>query len=322
MIDEISLDRLSAFKVGNAQNIDAGTGVTVIIAPDGASCGVDVRGGGPATRETDLLRPENMVQQAYAVMLAGGSAFGLAAADGVMRALEQAHIGLPIFGAHVPIVPSACLFDLNVGDPHVRPDADMGAAAVASALAGDPVEEGCVGAGTGATVGKILGFDRAMKSGLGICAMGMGPVFVAAIVAVNAAGSVYQDGKVIAGPRGGNGEPLGAIDGLEAFLSSQPAPERTTTANTTIGCILTDAALDKSQATKVAQMAHDGYARAIDPVHTPSDGDTVFCMSSGSFELSRAVDTVGIVAAEAMQRAIVRGVRSAHDAYGLPACRR
>jgi len=327
-IERATTADLPAFCLGNATDAQAGTGTTVIVARHGATGGVSVRGGGPATRETDLLRPENMVEQVFAVMLSGGSAFGLAAADGVMQALEEAGIGLKFADMCIPIVPSACLFDLLVGDSNVRPDAAFGRAAVRAALEGAPFEEGIAGAGTGASVGKLLGPDRSMKSGLGLEVLRFGDVIVGAVVAVNACGCVVdRDGSVIAGMRDENGQLLApesivpaALSVLQQLSDADATGETAAIANTTIGCIMTNAALTKAQASKVADMTHDAFARAIMPVHTPNDGDTVFCLASGEVgNLFDPVSTVGLLACEAMQHAIYRAVRRAGEAYGLPA---
>lgn len=327
-LESASIADLPAFRLGNATDASAGTGTTVVVVPHGAIGGVSVRGGGPATRETDLLRPENMVERVFAVMLSGGSAFGLAAADGVMHALEEAGIGLKFSNMCIPIVPSACLFDLMVGDSAVRPDASFGRAAVRAALEGAPFEEGVVGAGTGASVGKLLGPDRSMKSGLGLEIMRFGDIVVGAVVAVNACGCVVdRDGSVIAGMRDEHGCMVAsesivpaALSALQQLGDADAAGETAALANTTIGCIMTNAALTKAQASKVADMTHDAFARAITPVHTPNDGDTVFCLASGEVgNLVDPVSTVGMLACEAMQQAIYRAVRRADEAYGLPA---
>lgn len=323
-IEPASLADLPAFKLGNATDEAAGTGTTVIVAPAGVIGAVDVRGGGPATRETDLLRPDCAAEQVFAVMLSGGSAFGLAAADGVMGELEQHGIGLAFAGHCVPIVPSACLFDLLVGDSAVRPDASFGRTAVAAALAGEPFREGNVGAGTGASVGKLLGLDRMMKSGLGCQVLRFGEAIVGAVVAVNACGSVVgRAGGAIAGPIGDDGVPMQPQDSLAASLGALRNPRGmgadAMSANTTIGCVFTNVKLTKAQAAKVASMTHDAYARAITPVHTPNDGDTAFCLTSGEVEATDPVDMAGILACEAMQEAIYRAIYLAKSAYGLPA---
>lgn len=324
MFEQASLEDLTAFRFGHAQDENTGTGCTAIIAPEGAVCGVDVRGGGPATRETDLLKPENMIEAVHAVVLSGGSAFGLEASCGVMDALSEQGIGFPVETALVPIVCSACLFDLLVGKP-AHPDKAMGRAAAEAALANEPFAEGCVGAGTGATVGKLLGGERAMKSGFGVSAVRFGDLIVAALVAVNALGNVRaEDGTWIAGCRGDDGS---VLDGGVAFeLTAQAmaaqaasANERSDApcANTTIGAIVTNARLTKAQATKVSSTCHDAYARAIKPVHTSNDGDTIFTLASG--EVDAMADLVAVMGTEAMQQAICRAALSATPAYGLPA---
>lgn len=329
MLQPATLADLPAFLCAHAEDARAGTGCTVFIAPDGATCGVDVRGGGPATRETDLLKPENMIQAVHGVVLSGGSAFGLAAATGVMDELAARGIGFPVESARVPIVVGACLFDLLVGQ-NAHPDAAMGRAAARTAFereAAEPLAEGNVGAGCGASVGKLLGGERAMKAGLGICGLRLGELTACAVVAVNALGNVRSaDGAWIAGCRDGEGR---VMDPLEAFgvLAQQAAahaeqeadPVAGPCANTTIGVVLTNARLTKAQATKASSTVHDAYARAIKPVHTSGDGDTVFTFASG--EVKADYDTFTILATEAMQGAVVRAVEQAEGAYGLPAAR-
>lgn len=322
MFDTASLADLPAFRCGHAQKIHEGTGCTVIVAPQGATCGVDVRGGGPATRETDLLRPENMIEAVHAVVLSGGSAFGLAASTGVMDELASRGIGFPLGEAHVPIVTGACLFDLLVGE-NAYPDAELGRKATKAAFdrnPNTPLAEGNVGAGTGASVGKLLGPEHAMKSGIGIRGLSMGDLAVVAIVAVNASGSICSaDGTWIAGCHDEDGR---VMDPLEAFsLGARNMDPKDTASgpctNTTIGAVLTNAKLTKAQATKVSSTVHDAYARAIKPVHTSNDGDTIFTFASG--EISTLPDVVAVIATEAMQGAIERAVRQSAGAYGLPA---
>ena len=323
---------LSAFLCGHADEPKAGTGCTVIIAPEGATCGVDVRGGGPATRETDLLKPENMVEQVHAVVLSGGSAFGLAAATGVMDELAERGIGFAMGDIHVPIVVGACLFDLAVGE-NAHPDAQMGRTAAKTAFelgAETPLSEGNVGAGCGATVGKLLGNERAMKSGVGICGARLDKLVTVAIVAVNALGNVRgADGRWIAGCRGSNGKVLEPLEAFQVAMAGM-APSAAQAAdaqgadaapcsNTTLGVVLTNAKLSKAQATKVSSTVHDAYARAIKPVHSSNDGDTIFTFASG--EVETYPDLVAIMATEAMQGAIVRAVTQAEGAFGLPAAR-
>ena len=299
------------------------TGCTVVLVTGGATGGVDVRGGAPATRETDLLRPENLVQEVHAVVLSGGSAFGLDSAGGVMRYLEEKGIGFPVRGTVVPIVVGASLLDLGIGG-NQKPDADCGYRA-AKAASGGPIAEGNVGAGAGATVGKSRGLEHAMKGGLGTAEIRVeGGLVVAALVAVNAAGDVIDrhTGEVVAGVRGENGELLDARRLLRSGAwprrspSQEPAEAR---ANTTLAVVATNARLTKAQATKVAQMAQDGLARSIFPAHTPGDGDTVFVLATGDLESEADVAQVGALAAEAVSDAIVRAVLAAESIDGYPA---
>ncbi len=332
MFEPASLNDLTAFYIGHAENVRAGTGCTVVVAPKGAACGVDVRGGGPATRETDLLRPENMIQDVHAVVLAGGSAFGLEAACGVMEALAERGIGFSLGSAHVPIVVGACLFDLLVGEP-AHPDKAMGRTAAEAALAQegaaadkDLLSQGNVGAGCGATVGKLAEPERAMKSGFGWTCLRAGNVTAAALVAVNALGCVRDEaGAWVAGVRdeaGGVMEPLSALERgavLAGSGSTAAKKPQGPCENTTIGVVLTNAKLTKAQAAKVSSTVHDAYARAIKPVHTANDGDTVFTFASR--EAEAPFDLVAVLATEAMQKAIVSAVRSAKGAFGLAAAR-
>lgn len=316
----VSVTQIPGFFAAHATNAQAGTGCTVIVCPHGAVGGVDVRGGAPATRETDLLRPEETVEVLHAVVLSGGSAFGLAASCGVAEELERRGVGLDVGVARVPIVSGACLFDLACGDARVRPTAADGRDACAAALDGGtaPLPRGNVGAGTGCTVGKLAGPDRAMKSGLGEDVERAGKLLCGAVAAVNACGDVRdpETGEPAAGMRTEDGRALASS--AEALLGgfAQMPLERT---NTTISCVVTNARLTKAQATKVAQMAADAYAHAITPTHTTNDGDTVFVMATG--EVDAPVDVVGALATRALGRAIVDGVRQAVSAYGYPAAR-
>ena len=293
--------------VGHVQDDQALTGCTVILCRKGAVAGVDVRGGAPGTRETDLLNPINLVEKVHAIVLAGGSAFGLDAATGAVRYLEEQKIGFNTGVAKVPIVPSAILYDLNLGRADVRPDSAMGYRAAASASTDAP-KEGNVGAGTGASVGKILGMKRAMKAGLGTASINLNGTIVGALVAVNPFGDVIDpaSGKVLAGVRSGTT--------LQRLKKMQGRPA--TASNTVIGVIATNAKLTKAQATKVAQMAQDGIARTIKPAHTMFDGDTIFTLATG--EQKADVSTIGAYAAEAMAEAILRAVKMAKSAGGLP----
>ena len=316
----VSITQIPGVFAAHATNSEGGTGCTVIICPKGATGGVDVRGGAPATRETDLLRPEETVQQLHAVVLSGGSAYGLAASCGVAEELERHGIGLDVGVGVVPIVTSACLFDLPCGDPHARPTAADGAEATRAALESPevPLARGNVGAGTGATVGKLGGPSLAMKSGLGEDVESAGQLVCGAIAAVNAAGDVVDPdtGEQIAGMRSPQGGLASTTEALLALTSNPTGFDRT---NTTISCIVTNARLTKPQATKVAQMAADAYAHAIRPTHTTNDGDTVFVMATG--EVDALVDVVGVLATRALERAIADAARSATGAYGLPAAR-
>ena len=313
-------------EVGHAQDEEALTGCTVILCRKGAVAGVDVRGGAPGTRETDLLNPINLVEKVHAIVLAGGSAFGLDAASGVMHYLEEKMIGFNTGAARVPIVPSAILYDLSLGRADVRPDFAMGARAAASAVSDSPTE-GNVGAGTGASVGKMFGMKLAMKSGLGTASMDIGGgVIVGAIVAINAFGDVIdpKTGEIIAGLRSGKVGPLriGKKDFFADTLAMMKTPigrgilRFASRGNTVIGAVATNAELTKAQATKVAQMAQDGIARTIRPAHTMLDGDVTFALSTGTTKAN--VSTIGAFAAEVMAQAILRAVKMAKAAGGLP----
>jgi L-aminopeptidase/D-esterase-like protein len=315
------LTAVAGLKVGHYTLAERPTGCTVVLAEQGAVAGVDVRGSAPGTRETDLLNPVNTVDRVQAVVLTGGSAFGLDAATGVVRYLEERGLGFDAGIARVPIVPAAVLFDLGVGgNPKVRPSAECGYLAARSASAG-PVTEGNVGAGAGATVGKLAGPDRAMKSGVGTAAITLGSgLTVAALVAVNAAGDVINPatGQVVAGVRTLDG--LGLAD-ARVLIRQGLVGTGQTGVNTTIGVVATNARLTKTQATKVAQMAHDGLARSIAPVHTPSDGDTIFALSTGALQAEPDLLTIGALAADAMAEAVVRAARAAVGIPGFPAAR-
>ncbi|ERM93186.1 peptidase [Caldanaerobacter subterraneus subsp. yonseiensis KB-1] len=313
-IREIDIKEIEGIKVGNAENVEAGTGCTVVICEEGATPGVDVRGGAPGTRETDLIRSENLVEKIHAVVLAGGSAFGLDAASGVMKYLEEKGIGFDTGVLKIPIVASAILFDLAVGNPYIRPDFEMGYKACVNAEKGE-FTCGNKGAGTGASVGKFLGIKRAMKSGLGCYALQAGELKVGAVVAVNALGDVFDPdtGEVIAGLLDEKGEKI--ISTEEAIIENIGREKSVFRNNTTIGVVITNAILSKAEANKVASMAHDGYARAIKPVHTMFDGDTIFVMATGKVKVDPT--SVGVLAVKAVERAIVRAVKEAESAYGL-----
>lgn len=311
---EISVRDLDGIFLGHAQDLSGGTGCTAIYCPEGAVAGVDVRGGGPATRETDLLDPVNMIEKVHCIMLSGGSAYGLAAAEGAMAYLEEHGIGFDVGVGKVPIVPSACLFDLVVGDPACRPDKEMGYRALVNAEKNE-AEQGIIGVGTGATVGKLCGPDRAMKSGLGIHGEQYGDLKVCAVVAVNALGDVFdtETGLPVAGLL--NEEKTGLSSTSATMKAMAEMTFNAFRGNTTLGCILTNAVLTKAQAKKVAMMAHNGYARAIHPVHTSADGDTIFTMATGA--VTAQIDAVGVIAAEVMAKAIAKAVK-VPSAYGFP----
>lgn len=320
---EITIRDIDGVQLGHASDFEHGTGCTVILCEDGAVAGVDVRGGGPATRETDLLHPENMVNKIHAVLLSGGSAFGLDAAAGVMEYLERRGKGFDTGVTHVPLVCAASLFDLAVGSSNVRPNKEMGliACGQATSPSNEDQLEGNVGAGVGCTVGKLAGPDHAMKSGIGMTGLDIDGLQVAVVVAVNAAGNVIdKNGNVIAGTHDDDGNPIKAeqfiLNGKKEF--AQLASGNPVT-NTTLACVVTNATLTKAQATKIASIAHDGFARAINPVHTSNDGDTVFVMGTGAIEVSNVVDTVGILSAELIEQAIRNAVKKATSAFGIPA---
>ena len=316
--DKSAITDVAGIKVGHFTDSRRPTGCTVILVEESAIAGVDVRGAAPGTRETDLLDPVNTVQAVHAIVLSGGSAFGLDTATGVMRYLEERGIGYNVGVAKVPIVPAAILFDLGVGDPKIRPDVEAGYKACKAASANAPAE-GNVGAGAGATVGKLFGMSRAMKSGIGTSSIKLeSGVTVGAIVAVNAVGDVFDPStaRPIAGARTKDGKSL--LNSMAAILRGEPLPPMLAGTATTIGVVATDAVLTKAQATKVAQMAHDGLARAINPVHTAADGDTIFALATGKSSKPGNVTLIGALAAEAMSRAIVRAVRAAKGLPGLP----
>jgi len=288
----------------------------VVLCPEGAVAGVDVRGGAPGTRETDLLRPENLVQEIHAVLLAGGSAFGLDAAAGVMQFLEERGIGFDVQVTRVPIVCGAVLFDLAIGDSRIRPDRQMGYQACLHACAGPDVQ-GSVGAGAGATVGKIRGMAWAMKGGVGMDALETGSLKIGALVAVNCLGDVVDPdtGETLAGPRNGNEQPLADTETL--MLRSSVGKTNLFSGNTTIGVVATNAVLTKAQAAKVASMAQDGYARTMRPAHSFVDGDTIFALSTGA--VAADLNVVGFLAARVMERAVVSAVKNATSLCGVPA---
>ena len=314
-----TLTAVSGLKVGHITLSDRPTGCTVVLAGDGVVAGVDVRGAAPGTRDTELLAPENVVEKVHAIVLAGGSAFGLDAASGVMRWLEEHQVGFQFGGARVPIVPAAILFDLGVGNPSIRPTADCGYRAAAAAT-NARVAEGSIGAGAGATVGKLRGMTHAMKGGVGSASIELNSgLIVAALVVVNSVGDVVDPstGQIVAGARADDGTFADARRLLRAGLREPGKPGE----QTTLAIVATNAPLTKTQATKVAQMAHDGFARAIYPVHTQVDGDTVFALATGTHPTPPNMLLIGALAADVTAQAIVSAVKAASGLPNLPAAR-
>ena len=299
--------------MGHAQDLEAATGCTVILCDRMSPAGLDVRGGGPASRESQILNPVAAAEGINAVLLSGGSAFGLDAAGGVQRYLEQRDIGFDVGVTKVPLVSQSCLFDLTVGRKDVRPTAKMAYEACENASYDAPAE-GNVGAGTGCSIGKYRGMDRAMKSGFGTCAFQVGALKVGALVAVNALGDVYgPDGRQVAGLL--NQEKTGLSSTLEEMFSEVTLAENLFAGNTTLGVVVTNAKFQKTQLCKIAGMTHNGYARAIRPVHTTADGDSIYALSLG--DVRGDLNVVGALAAKAMEQAILRAVQAAKSAYGL-----
>ncbi len=305
-----SITDVAGIEVGHCTDLRRPTGCTVILARDGAVAGVDVRGAAPGTRETELLHPSNLVDRVHAIMLAGGSAWGLDAAGGAMRWLEENNIGLNVGFGLVPIVPAAVLFDLPVGDASIRPDADAGYQACVGA-SNKPPAEGNVGAGTGALVGKVFGLNRAMRGGIGSAAITVDGITVGAIIACNAMGDVMDPGtgQVLAGARTPDGAAL--INSRNAILNGETPKPVLAGTNTTIGVIATNAILTKAQAQRLALVSHDGLARSINPVHTQSDGDTLFALGTGKAGKTAGMLLLSMLAAEATARAVVRAVLAA-----------
>ena len=314
---EIPVTDIQNIRIGQAENAAAGTGCTVFICENGMRAGLDVRGGGPASRESELLKPLAAAQYIHAIVLAGGSAFGLGAANGVMEYLEARDIGFDVGVTKVPLVVQSDLFDLTVGECSVRPDAAMGYEAARRAMEDPNYQDGNYGAGCGATVGKICGMDTCMKTGIGSFAIELGGLQIGAVVAVNALGDIYdwKTGQKIAG--------LLAPD-RKSFRSTEEELARRITKienrfanNTTLGVVLTNASFGKAQLCKIAGMAQDGFARSIRPVHTTADGDSIYAVSLGDLEADQ--DLVGALGAEVMSEAIKRAVYAAESAYGFPA---
>jgi L-aminopeptidase/D-esterase-like protein len=315
---EIAITEIQGVRIGQTQNEEAGTGCTVIISENGAPAGLDVRGGGPAARESELLKPLANADRIHAIVLAGGSAFGLDAAGGVMQYLEERGIGFDVGVTKVPLVCQSDLFDLTVGDAKVRPDKQMGYQACVCSEEGN-YRDGNYGAGTGATVGKFYGMDYCMKSGIGSYAVQIGELQIGAIVAVNALGDIFdwKTGQKVAGLLDESKKAFRST--CEEMYQKYEVIKNKFTGNTTIGVILTNAKFEKTALSKIAGVAHNGYARAIRPVHTTADGDSIYAMSVG--EVSADLDMVATLAADVMAEAIVNAVWHAESAYGFTACK-
>ncbi len=310
-MERVSITTLSDFMVGQAQDETAMTGCTAIIAKKGAVCGVDVRGGSPGTRDTDALNPLCNRQEVHAVLLSGGSSFGLDTASGLMQLLEERKIGRDVGVTVVPNVCAAILFDLKCGDYRVRPDAEMGRLAGENAFKGLPFQSGNYGAGTGATIGKSLGLKNAMKGGVGAAAFRQGDLIAGAVFAVNCVGDILENGEIIAGVRKEDG--ITFADSESVILNSYAKEKDLFSGNTVIGCIMTNAALNKAQATRLAAQGQNAIARVVYPAHSIYDGDTVFALCSGQVETSP--DAIGVLARHAAEEAIIDAVKSART-YG------
>ncbi|MTK11942.1 MAG: P1 family peptidase [Clostridiaceae bacterium] len=315
-MQEILFNQIEGIKIGNAQNLNGPTGCTVVICEEGASAGVDVRGGSPGTRETDLLDPVNLVDKIHAVVLSGGSAFGLDAASGAMQYLEERNIGFDVTVTKVPIVCSAVLFDLVIGDYKIRPDKSMGYEACVNAEL-NQCKEGNIGAGTGATVGKILGTEYSMKGGLGCYALQVGDLKVGAVIAVNCLGDVIDPatGEIIAGVLDKDKKNFAGTEKI--MINNYSEKKNLFSGNTTIGVVVTNAKFSKSEMNKIASMAHNGYGRSMRPAHSIFDGDTIFTMATGKVEAD--INVVGLLAAKVVEQAVVRAVKNAEGIFGYKA---
>lgn len=317
----ISIRDVAPVHIGQAENKEAGTGCTVFICPEGMSAGLDVRGGGPASRESQILTPLAYAKQIHGIVLSGGSAFGLGAADGVMKYLEERGIGFDVGVTHVPLVSQAGLFDLSVSDSSVRPDAAMGYEAAKNAMENPNYQDGNYGAGTGCTVGKIAGMEYCMKTGIGSFAIELNGLKIGAVVALNALGDVYdwKTGRKTAGLLSEDKKLFRSTDEVmsESFRVIKNRFVENT--NTTLAVLITNAKFDKSALCKIAGMCHDGYARSIRPVHTSFDGDSIYAVSAGDIEADQEV--VGTIAADVISEAILCAVKSAESAYGFTAAK-
>lgn len=313
---EIPVTDIGAVRIGQTEDRAAATGCTVIVCGDGMRAGLDVRGGGPASRESQLLNPLMAAQTVHAIVLAGGSAYGLEASNGVMAYLEEHGIGYDTGFALVPLVAQADIYDLSVGRPDVRPDAAMGYEAARLAMEAPNYQDGNYGVGCGASVGKIAGMATAMKTGVGSYAIQIGELKIGAIVAVNALGDIFdwKTGAQVAGLLNEDRRALRST--MDYYKTAVRSAENAFPGNTTLAVVITNASFDKAQLCKIAGMAHDGYARSINPVHTSADGDSIYAVSVGNVQADR--DQVGALSAEVVSEAILRAVRSAEGAYGLP----
>lgn len=312
----ISINDVAPVRIGQAQNEAAGTGCTVFICPEGMRAGLDVRGGGPASRESQILNPLAAAQIIHGIVLSGGSAFGLGAADGVMRYLEEKGIGYDVGVTHVPLVSQSDLFDLTVGDGKIRPDADMGYEAAKNAMENPNYQDGNYGAGTGCTVGKITGMANCMKTGIGSYAVELDGLKIGAVVAVNALGDIFdwKNGRKVAGLLSEDKKSFRST--ADVMGESFKVIKNRFTGNTTLAVLITNARFDKAALCKIAGMCHDGYARSIRPVHTSFDGDSIYAVSAGELEADQEV--VGTIAADVISEAILKAVTGAKSAYGFP----
>ncbi len=316
---EIPITSIENLHIGQVENVEAGTGCTVFICPEGMRAGLDVRGGGPASRESQLLNPLMAAKVIHGIVLGGGSAFGLNAAGGVMQYLEEQGIGFEVGITKVPLVCQSDIFDLTVGSPFVRPDANMGYEAAQIALEEPNYQDGNFGAGCGATVGKVLGMDFCMKTGIGSYAVQLGDLKIGAVVVVNAVGDVFdwKTGRQAAGLLSEDKKSMRSSS--EMLRARIDVTENRFTENTTIAVVATNAVFEKAQLCKIAGMAHDGFARSIRPVHTSADGDSIYAVSVGEVQADQ--DMVGTIAAEVISEAILRAVEKADSAYGFPAAK-
>ena len=319
LMTEIPVTAIENIRIGQVENAEAATGCTVFICPEGMRAGLDVRGGGPAARESQLLNPLMSAQVIHAIVLAGGSAYGLGTANGVMTYLEEHGIGFDVGVTKVPLVAQSDIFDLTVGDTFVRPDAGMGYEAADLALNSPNYRDGNYGAGCGATVGKAAGMDYCMKTGIGSYAVQLGELKIGAVVVLNALGDVFdwKSGQQVAGLLTEDRKALRSTSDL--MKASTQVVENKFTGNTTLAVVMTNAYFEKAQLCKIAGMAHDGYARSIRPVHTSADGDSIYAVSLGNVQADQ--DLIGSLAAEVVSEAILRAVTQAESAYGYPAAR-